>query len=234
MEFFLFSFFCISCIVCGFLVISVMNPVYNVFYLILSFFNASGLLLLLDADFVALLFIIVYVGAIAVLFLFVVMMLNIKSFGLTVSEGADTFSFYSSFFFGFFFIFSFSFFFERFFVNYDKIICCFLKPRFTDFFGVLDSLNYSNSNIEIFGQRLYTFFLFYFLVAGFILLVAMVGAIVLTLQSKHTCFHSSYPGFVKRQQVSHQLSRSVRKAVFLLKDNLSICFILVKWLICLR
>lgn len=77
-ETFLFYFFCFFVLSSAFMVIRAKNPVYSVLFLILVFCNSAGLLLLLNLDFFALIFLIVYVGAIAVLFLFVVMMLNIK------------------------------------------------------------------------------------------------------------------------------------------------------------
>ena len=77
-ETFLFYFFCFFVLFSAFMVIRAKNPVYSVLFLILVFCNSAGLLLLLNLDFFALIFLIVYVGAIAVLFLFVVMMLNIK------------------------------------------------------------------------------------------------------------------------------------------------------------
>ena len=77
-ETFLFYFFCFFVMFSAFMVIRAKNPVYSVLFLILVFCNSAGLLLLLNLDFFALIFLIVYVGAIAVLFLFVVMMLNIK------------------------------------------------------------------------------------------------------------------------------------------------------------
>ena len=77
-ETFLFYLFCFFVLFSAFMVIRAKNPVYSVFFLILVFCNSAGLLLLLNLDFFALIFLIVYVGAIAVLFLFVVMMLNIK------------------------------------------------------------------------------------------------------------------------------------------------------------
>lgn len=77
-ETFLFYFFCFFFLFSAFMVIRAKNPVYSVLFLILVFCNSAGLLLLLNLDFFALIFLIVYVGAIAVLFLFVVMMLNIK------------------------------------------------------------------------------------------------------------------------------------------------------------
>ena len=77
-ETFLFYFFCFFVLFSAFMVIRAKNPVYSVLFLILVFCNSAGLLLLLNLDFFALIFLIVYVGAIAVLFLFVVLMLNIK------------------------------------------------------------------------------------------------------------------------------------------------------------
>ncbi len=79
----LFFLFSSLALVCSTMVISSRNPVYSVLFLILVFVNASGLLLLLGLDFFAMLFLVVYIGAIAVLFLFVVMMLNIKITELT-------------------------------------------------------------------------------------------------------------------------------------------------------
>ena len=77
-EVFLFYIFSSLAIICGIMVISSRNPVFSVLFLVLVFCNAAGLLLLLETDFLAMLFLIVYVGAIAVLFLFVVMMLNVR------------------------------------------------------------------------------------------------------------------------------------------------------------
>src|SRR3990172_12473734 len=72
-----FYLFAIMCVGAGFMVIAVKNPVHAVVFLILAFFNAAGLFVLLGAEFIAMLLVIVYVGAVAVLFLFIVMMLNI-------------------------------------------------------------------------------------------------------------------------------------------------------------
>jgi len=79
MEKFLFFFFSILSLVCGLFVVTSRNPIHSVLFLVLVFFNVSGLLILLGVEFLALLFLIVYVGAIAVLFLFIIMMLDIKS-----------------------------------------------------------------------------------------------------------------------------------------------------------
>jgi NADH-quinone oxidoreductase subunit J len=159
------------------------NPVHSVLFLILTFFNSSAILLLLNADFLALIFVIVYVGAIAVLFLFVVMMLNIKS--PTSSSAYHPLAFLGSIF---------------------LIIQIFLglEKSYTSWsFWTLDSFNNtfitfdSTSNIEVLGQSLFNLFLLPFLLAGIILLVAMLGAINLTLN-----FSSQRKGEISFRQLS--------------------------------
>ena len=83
METILFSFFSILSFICGICVITAKNPIHSVLCLVLVFFNISGLLIILGVEFLALLFLIVYVGAIAVLFLFVVMMLDVKTINMS-------------------------------------------------------------------------------------------------------------------------------------------------------
>lgn len=189
MEVVLFYMFTTLCLFSGVIVITSKNPVHSVLYLVFAFCNASGLILLIEMEFIALIFLVVYVGAIAVLFLFVVMMLNIKEhparrnskFGLI---GLIVLA-------------------EVFLVRYDL-------SGYSSYIGwvqTLDGVGGSNSNIEMLGQVLYTYYFYDFLVAGLILLVALVGAIVLTLQSKGM--------IVKRQEVSEQLSRDRKKALFL-------------------
>lgn len=156
-------------IVCttGLFVFLAENPVHSVLFLILTFFNSSAILLLLNAEFLALIFIIIYVGAIAVLFLFVVMMLNIK-----VATTSNTFKPLI------------------FLVSIVLIIqlFLFLEKSFTswnfqsgDFFQDLGLIFDITNNIEVIGQTLYNSFIIPFLLAGLILLVAMIGAINLTL-----------------------------------------------------
>ena len=162
------------------------NPVHSVLFLILTFCNASAILFLFNADFLALIFIIIYVGAIAVLFLFVVMMLNVKTF-TAVSSLYVPFIFLGSF---------------------VLLIQLFLVVE-KAFFGVSNSSEYalfqyqdtfdSMSNIDVLGQGLYNYFVPCFLLAGLILLVAMVGAIVLTL---------NFSSHRKNELVFRQLSRS--------------------------
>lgn len=161
--------FLLGIIVCttGLFVFLAENPVHSVLFLILTFFNSSAILLLLNAEFLALIFIIIYVGAIAVLFLFVVMMLNIK-----VATTSNTFKPLI------------------FLVSIVLIIqlFLFLEKSFTswnfqsgDFFQDLGLIFDITNNIEVIGQTLYNSFIIPFLLAGLILLVAMIGAINLTL-----------------------------------------------------
>jgi NADH-quinone oxidoreductase subunit J len=159
------------------LVFIVENPVHSVLFLILAFCNACITLILFNAEFLGFLFIIIYVGAIAVLFLFVVMMLNIKIYQQKIN-----------YYFVLFFIFCFPIFYiiET---AFSFSLTFFKKNNLIDSF----------SNIEIFGQILYNNYLIPFLICGIILLVAMIGAIVLTLN-----FHSQ-----RRNEITfRQLSRS--------------------------
>jgi len=87
------------------------------------------------------------------------------------------------------------------------------KPSYTSWIQIYDGVGSSTSNLETLGQVLYTYYFYYFLVAGFLLLLAMVGAIVLTLQSRELS-GSSQGIIAKRQQVFEQLSRTSGEAVF--------------------
>ena len=146
------------------LVFIVDNPVHSVLCLILAFFNAAIILFLFDVEFLGIVFIIIYVGAIAILFLFVVMMLNVKvySFDLT--------NYY------FVLIFLFAIFCIQIFILISKTFLHFEISIKTPFF-LFDSL----TNLNIIGQVLYNYYTSCFLLSGLVLLVAMIGAISLTL-----------------------------------------------------
>jgi len=201
LELILFYLFAVISIISGLMVIRAENPVHSVLFLILAFFNTSGLLLLLEVEFLAMVFLVVYVGAIAVLFLFVVMMLNIK----IGRENTDLFQY----------------------VPIGSVIgVIFLLEIFLitsrDYVPLIDSsirnsgtiewdfLLNSLSNVEALGQLMYTYYFYFFIVAGFILLVAMVGAIILTMQAQMN---------VRRQQIFQQVSRNMESAVFLVNDK---------------
>ena len=173
------------------MVIASRNPVHSVLFLILTFFNASGLFILLGAEFLAMILVVVYVGAVAVLFLFVVMMLDIDFAELR--EGMLTYA------------------------PFGMVIGLIL---FTELALVLGVWAFSpeaagalaapapaasvTTNTEALGQLLYTRYIYYFQAAGLVLLVAMIGAIVLTLRHKEG---------VKRQNISDQVARGPATAV---------------------
>ena len=184
-------FFLIILLISSFFLIILKNPVYSVLLLILSFFCSASIVILFGVDFMGILFLIVYVGAIAVLFLFVVMMLDLKL------DPVKTKNFF------FFLIFVTSFFFFVCFYELD-FGSLFQKKFIVDnsFFNILDSF----FNIDIFGQCLYNYFLICFLIAGIILLLAMLGAISLTLK---------YSNRTKNQLVYKQLSRTSNFLTFL-------------------
>ncbi|NNM75436.1 NADH-quinone oxidoreductase subunit J [Sphingomonas sp. ID1715] len=146
------------------LTITARNPVHSVLWLILAFFNAAGLMLLLGAEFIAMLLVIVYVGAVAVLFLFVVMMLDIDFAELRAG-------------------------FTRY-LGFGSVVAVALLAEIIIAVTVRGSgpvalssrpmAATSVSNIQALGQLLYTRYLYIFEAAGLVLLVAMIGAIVLT------------------------------------------------------
>jgi NADH-quinone oxidoreductase subunit J len=167
------------------LVVTVRNPVHSVLFLILAFFTAAGLFVLLGAEFLAMLLVVVYVGAVAVLFLFVVMMLDMDFASLRTG-------------------------FARYLPLGGLVAVVLLTEMGLISWAVsergavanvtaADTVASSLSNTEQIGAVLYTDYIYFFQAAGMILLVAMVGAIVLTLRRR--------PG-VKRQDVSAQTART--------------------------
>ncbi|MGE4313662.1 MAG: NADH-quinone oxidoreductase subunit J [Pseudobdellovibrionaceae bacterium] len=161
-------------------VITVRNPVHSVLCLILAFFNAAGLFVMLGAEFVAMILVIVYVGAVAVLFLFVVMMLDID-FAKLRSQIAR----YAPL--GFIL---------------GLVLLTELALLFKSVFGTSAFPQHAAGEVEntkALGAVLYTDYVVIFQTSGLILLVAMIGAIVLTLRHR--------PG-VRRQKVAEQLART--------------------------
>ena len=196
-ELTLFYFFSGVALFSAIMVISARNPVHSVLFLILVFCNSAGLLILLEAEFLALIFIVVYVGAIAVRFLFVVMMLNVK-----ITEIQDEVLQYLPIggLIGIVFLLEIFLIIEGDFVslinpNQDNAV-------YIDWFAQIDSI----SNIQTLGNVLYTDYVLFFLLAGVILLIAMVGAIVLTMSTRSS---------LRRQFIYQQVSRDFDNAVFL-------------------
>lgn len=181
LAFYLFS---AIILISAFQVITARNPVHSVLFLILAFFNAAGLFVLLGAEFIAMILVIVYVGAVAVLFLFVVMMLDISFADLR--KGAMQY------------------------VPVGLVVGGILLAELIFIFAGWQFAESSSANIAVaasegvqntqaLGRVLYTDYIFAFQVSGLILLVAMIGAIVLT--------HRRRPG-VRRQQVGDQQART--------------------------
>lgn len=169
------------------MVIGLSNAVHSVLFLILVFCNVAGLLLLLGAEFLSFMLLIVYVGAIAVLFLFVVMMLNVKVSSTKINK-------FSILPIG---ILVFLILFNQFSSSiYDFDLLKFQPKELTLISWASETNNLSN--IEAVGEVLYTYYSLLFLICGFILLVAMIGAIVLTMHQRVD---------VKKQKIEIQLTR---------------------------
>jgi NADH-quinone oxidoreductase subunit J len=180
----LFYLFAGICVASAVMVIAAKNPVHSVLFLILAFVNAAGLFMLLGAEFLAMILIVVYVGAVAVLFLFVVMMLDVdfaelrQGFLQYVPVGVLV---------GVIFL-----------AELLLVVGAWtLGPGIPT--TITAPIPTGVSNTEALGLVLYTRYIYFFQAAGLILLVAMVGAIVLTLRHKPN---------VKRQNISEQVART--------------------------
>jgi NADH-quinone oxidoreductase subunit J len=173
------------CVAAAFMVIAAKNPVHSVLYLILAFVNASGLFVMMGAEFLAMILIVVYVGAVAVLFLFVVMMLDVdfaelrQGFLNYLPVGAVV---------GVVFLV------ELLLVVAAWVIGPGVPKTITAPIPPADVY----TNTEALGLVLYTRYVYFFQIAGVLLLVAMIGAIVLTLRHKPN---------VKRQSIADQVAR---------------------------
>jgi NADH-quinone oxidoreductase subunit J len=177
------------CLASAFMVIAAKNPVHSVLFLILAFVNAAGLFVLMGAEFLAMILIVVYVGAVAVLFLFVVMMLDVdfaefrQGFLQYLPIGALVGVVFLA---------------ELLLVVGGWVIGPGV-PR-----AITAPIPQTITNTEALGLVLYTQYVYYFQAAGVVLLVAMVGAIVLTLRHKEG---------VKRQDIAAQVARTKATAI---------------------
>ncbi|AKK19779.1 NADH-quinone oxidoreductase subunit J [Candidatus Liberibacter africanus] len=185
--FYLFSF---MTIISAFLVVIARNPIYSVFSLIFAFVNSAGLFLLLGAEFIAMITLIVYVGAVIVFFLFIIMMLDID---VVKAETKQKRRFLGSFFIGI--------------LAAELIICAsnFLVFRSESDFS---RLAFKGNNVENIGEFLYTKYAYPLEISGFILLLSMIGVIVLMLHSRRG---------VKRQDISKQLESSPENSIVMVK-----------------
>jgi NADH-quinone oxidoreductase subunit J len=186
--FYLFAGICVASAV---MVIASRNPVHSVLFLILAFVNAAGLFVLMGAEFLAMILIVVYVGAVAVLFLFVVMMLDVDFAELR--QGFLDYLPVGG-------LIAFIFFLELFLVLASWAIGPGVARTITSPIPNIDTV----SNTAALGHVLYTRYVYYFQAAGLVLLVAMIGAIVLTLRHKPN---------VRRQNVADQVARTKATAI---------------------
>ncbi len=181
------------CILSALMVIGAKNPVHSVLFLILAFVNAAGLFVMMGAEFLAMILIVVYVGAVAVLFLFVVMMLDVdfaelrQGFLQYLPVGA---------------LVGVAFLAELLLVVGAWVI----GPQVPK--AISAPIPGGITNTEALGRVLYTNYVYYFEAAGMVLLVAMVGAIVLTLRHKPS---------VKRQSIANQVARTRATAIEVVK-----------------
>ena len=177
-------------VVSALLVVSARNPVHSVLWLILSFFSSAGLFVLLGAEFLAMLLVVVYVGAVAVLFLFVVMMLDVDF--VKLREG-----------------------YARYLPLGGIVAAVLLAEMIMVSVAVVQggaangasapgALGPDVTNVEAIGRVLYTDYIYFFQAAGVVLLIAMIGAITLTLRHK---VH------IKRQNPGDQVNRDRRNSV---------------------
>ena len=186
-----FYLFAATAVASGVMVISARNPVHSVLFLILAFFNSAGLFVLIGAEFLAMILVVVYVGAVAVLFLFVVMMLDIN-----FTELREGFLQY---------------------LPIGALIGIILAAELILVFGswvvspeAAQTLTAPTlpadgvTNTQALGQLIYTDYIYLFQSAGLVLLVAMIGAIVLTLRHRPD---------VRRQKISDQIERRLEEVI---------------------
>jgi NADH-quinone oxidoreductase subunit J len=186
---FFFYLFAVITTVSGAMVISVRNPVHAVLFLILAFVNASGLFVLLGAEFIAMILVVVYVGAVMVLFLFVVMMLDVDfatlraGFAKYLSIGAAVGA-----------------------VLLAELVMVVgtwtVSPKSMELLGA--PTDPAVKNTVAIGEVLYTKYVYYFELSGLILLIAMIGAIVLTLRHREG---------IRRQNIGQQVARRKEDAI---------------------
>ena len=211
-DIFLFYLFATLALLSAFCTVTSKNPIHSVLFLVFVFFNTAGLLILLGAEFLAMLFLIVYVGAVAVLFLFVMMMLNVK-----ISETSSSIFRYLPI--GLFL--SIIFLFEIFLivegdlnsidaVSFNQSEYLILQNEFLKTSPWINSV-ISPTNVDVIGSVLFTYYSYFFIMASIILLVAMIGAIALTLHRRSD---------VRRQEIYKQLQRDFEGATYLVDKKI--------------
>jgi NADH-quinone oxidoreductase subunit J len=196
----------------AFFTVTSKNPIHSVLFLVFVFFNTAGLLILLGVEFLAMLFLIVYVGAVAVLFLFVMMMLNVK-----ISESSSSIYRYLpiGLFLSILFLFEIFLIIEGDLKSIDNVV--FTQSEYkvlqTEFLVNTSWINnvISPTNVDVIGSVLFTYYSYFFIMSSVILLVAMIGAISLTLHRRSD---------IRRQDIYRQLQRDFEGATNLVDKKI--------------
>lgn len=196
----LFYFFSALVIFSGLFVIISKNPIHSILFLVFTFFNTAALLIILGVEFLAMLFLVVYVGAVAVLFLFVIMMLNVK-----IAKVEESFYYYLpiGIFLGLIFLFEIFLVIEN---NFFLLQVQNFEHFYPNSFISWDDHLIATTNIEVLGSIMYSYYSYFFIVASLILLVAMIGAIMLTLHRRND---------VRRQEIYRQVERNFENTIIL-------------------
>ena len=191
-----FYLFAVLAVAAGAMVVLAKNPVHAVLFLILAFFNSAGLFVLLGAEFLAMVLVVVYVGAVSVLFLFVVMMLDVDFAALKAGfiKNAKVGALIGG-------------------IVLAELVLLFTYRGLTvapmsNAASPMPAAGSAVTNTEALGLILYTKYIYFFQGAGMILLVAMIGAIVLTLKHREN---------VKRQSVAEQVARTPKTTLEVIK-----------------
>jgi NADH-quinone oxidoreductase subunit J len=191
-----FYLFAVLAVAAGAMVVLAKNPVHAVLFLILTFFNSAGLFVLLGAEFLAMVLVVVYVGAVSVLFLFVVMMLDVDFAALKAGfiKNARVGALVGG-------------------IVLAELVALFTYrgltvAPLTNAASPMPAAGSAVTNTEALGLILYTKYVYFFQGAGMILLVAMIGAIVLTLKHRVN---------VKRQSVAEQVARTPKTTLEVIK-----------------
>jgi NADH-quinone oxidoreductase subunit J len=191
-----FYLFAVLAVAAGAMVVLAKNPVHAVLFLILTFFNSAGLFVLLGAEFLAMVLVVVYVGAVSVLFLFVVMMLDVDFAALKAGfiKNARVGALVGG-------------------IVLAELVALFTYrgltvAPLTNAASPMPAAGSAVTNTEALGLILYTKYVYFFQGAGMILLVAMIGAIVLTLRHRTN---------VKRQSVAEQVARTPKTTLEVIK-----------------
>ncbi len=193
----LFLFFKFNLLTCALMVPNSINPIHSILFFILAVCNLSALLILLKIGFLAFMFFIVYIGAISVLFLFIIMLLNIRI--LDLKENILNYFPINIMMAGIIAV-------QLFIIFYKDLTPTIINSNFIGWFETLNEI----SDIESLGLLLYTYYYYFFIIISLVLLIAMLSSIMLTLSHKK---------LVRRQDLFNQINKSFEKTIVLKRNE---------------